>query len=61
MGIIVAAELLLRRTRTGHKLPAIGTNETATTFSGVNIPFFRLWVYGLPGMLSSAFAALPLG
>ena len=61
VGLTVAAELLLRRTRTGHKLLAVGTNATAATLSGVNVPFFRLWVYGFSGLLSSAFGALLLG
>lgn len=59
--VTVAAELLLRRTRTGSQLLAVGTNETAATLSGVNVPFFRFIVYGVSGAISAAFGALLLG
>jgi ribose transport system permease protein len=61
VALTLTAEFLLRRTRTGAKLLAVGSNQTAATLSGVNVPRFRLWVYGLSGLLSSAFGALLLG
>jgi ribose transport system permease protein len=61
LALTIIAELILRRTRTGQKLLGVGTNETAATLSGVNVPFFRFWVYGLSGAISSLFGALLLG
>ena len=52
--LTLLAEWILRRTKTGQKLLSIGANETAATLSGVNVPFFRLWVYGFSGALSAA-------
>jgi ribose transport system permease protein len=61
IALTVAAEFILRRTRTGHKLLALGINERAAVLSGVNVQFFRFWVYGVSGMISAMFGALLLG
>ena len=61
LALTLLAELVLLRTRTGQTLQGVGTNETAATLSGVNVPRFRFWIYGLSGALSSTFGAILLG
>lgn len=61
LALTVIAELILRRTRTGHTLLAVGTNETAATLSGVRVKLFRVGVYGFSGMMSAVFGSLLLG
>lgn len=61
LALTVIAELILRRTRTGHTLLAVGTNETAATLSGVRVKRFRVGVYGFSSMMSAVFGSLLLG
>lgn len=59
--LTVIAEVLLRRTLVGQKLMSVGTNETAATLAGVNVPVFRFWVYAFSSMISSVFGVFLLG
>ena len=61
IGLTVAAEVMLLRTRTGQKLLSVGTNDVTATLSGVRVPVFRFWVYAISGMLSSVFGMFLLG
>ena len=61
IGFTAAAEVMLRRTRTGQKLLSVGTNDVAATLAGVNVPIFRFWIYAISGMLSSGFGVVLLG
>ena len=61
IGLTVIAEVVLRRTLVGQKLLSVGTNETAATLAGVNVPVFRFWVYAFSGMTSSVFGVFLLG
>jgi ribose transport system permease protein len=58
IGLTIAAEFILRRTRTVQTLLSVGTNETAATLSGVRVKSFRLGVYGFSGMMSALFGGL---
>lgn len=49
VGVIV--HILLSRTRIGRYLYAIGSNETATRLSGVNVFKVKLFAYGASGLL----------
>jgi ribose transport system permease protein len=59
--LILFADFILRRTRTGQKLFSVGTNDTAATLAGVNVKTFRLWVYAVSGIISTIFGVLLLG
>jgi len=61
VGLTLLAEFTLRRTRTGYKLLAVGTNDRAAKLSGVNVPLFRFWIFGASGMFSALFGAILLG
>lgn len=49
--VAVAAHVLLTRTRIGRYLYAIGSNETATRLSGVNVFKVKLFAYGASALL----------
>lgn len=59
--LVIVADFILLRTRTGQKLLSVGTNDVAATLSGVNVDFFRLLVYGVSGLVSALFGLLLLG
>jgi ribose transport system permease protein len=59
--LAVGMELLLRRSRTGRKLIAAGTNEKAALLSGMNVSSFKIGVYAFSGLCSSLFGLLVLG
>ncbi len=49
--VAVLAHVLLSRTRIGRYLYAIGSNETATRLSGVNVFKVKLFAYGASALL----------
>jgi ribose transport system permease protein len=49
--VAVVVHVLLTRTRIGRYLYAIGSNETATRLSGVNVFKVKLFAYGTSGLL----------
>ena len=61
LGCTLLLESLLRRSRTGRKLTAVGTNEKAALLSGINVATFRIGVYAFSGLCSSVFGILVLG
>ncbi len=52
-GIVVAASILLRKTRLGRYIYAVGGNEVAAKLSGVNVKKVKLLVYTIAGGLSA--------
>jgi ribose transport system permease protein len=52
-GIVVAAAVLLRKTRLGRYIYAVGGNEVAAKLSGVNVKNVKLLVYAIAGGLSA--------
>jgi ribose transport system permease protein len=59
--LAVGMELLLRRSRTGRKLTALGTNEKTALLSGMNVSSFKVGIYAFSGLCSSLFGVLVLG
>ena len=57
----VALTLLLRRTRLGLELFAIGSNDVAARLSGVRVRVTRTLAYGLSGMFAALGGVLVLG
>ncbi|UCD51056.1 MAG: ribose ABC transporter permease [Phycisphaerales bacterium] len=52
-GIVVAVAVLLKRTRFGRYIYAVGGNEAAAQLSGVNVKRVKLMVYTIAGALSA--------
>ena len=52
-GIVVAATVLLKRTRFGRYVYAVGGNEEAAKLSGLNVKRIKLMVYTAAGALSA--------
>jgi ribose transport system permease protein len=52
-GIVIAAAVLLRKTRLGRYIYAVGGNEVAAKLSGVNVKKVKLLVYTIAGGLSA--------
>ena len=50
--LYVVAQFGLKRTVLGRCVYAIGGNEEAAKFSGINMTFYKMVVYGLSGLLS---------
>ena len=61
LALVLAMEFLLRRSRVGRKLTAVGTNEKAALLSGINVATFRIGIYAFSGLCSSVFGVLVLG
>jgi ribose transport system permease protein len=61
IGVVLLMEFLLRRSKIGRKVTAIGTNEKAALLSGINVSAVRIGVYAFSGLFSSLFGALALG
>jgi ribose transport system permease protein len=61
LALVLVMEFLLRRSKTGRKLTAVGTNEKAALLSGINVPTFRIGIYAFSGLCSSVFGILVLG
>ena len=57
----IGITLLLRRTRLGLELFAIGSNDVAARLSGVRVRVVRTIAYGLSGMFSALGGMLVLG
>lgn len=51
--IVLIAVVLARKTRTGRYIYAIGGNESAARFSGININKIKLLVYTIAGVLAA--------
>ena len=51
--VLLILHFLLSRTAWGRKLYGVGSNETAATFSGIDVSRVRLTVYALSGLLSA--------
>lgn len=47
--VILLAIFIARKTVFGRLVLAIGSNETATRFAGINIPYYKVAVYGISG------------
>jgi ribose transport system permease protein len=58
VGIYVVAHFVLRRTRFGRYVYAIGGNEEAALLSGVPVRLHKTMVYGVAGLLSGCAAVL---
>jgi ribose transport system permease protein/erythritol transport system permease protein len=48
--------ILMNKTVYGRKLYAIGTNDVAALWTGINVKATRMWAYVLSGMISSLVA-----
>ncbi len=55
---VAAIAVILARTRFGRQIRLIGQNEEAARFNGVNVPFVKLAVYSLAGLLSGVAGVL---
>lgn len=51
--LVVLFYTLSRRTMLGRYIYAVGGNEKATAFSGINVDRVKLWVYALGGALAA--------
>jgi len=51
--VVGVAVLVVRRTKLGRYIYAVGGNERAALLSGVNIKSIKLWVYSIAGMLAA--------
>ena len=49
--VAIVAGVLLGRTRMGRYVYSVGSNETATALSGVNVYYVKLFAYGMSGLL----------
>ena len=54
----LAAATALKKTPFGLSLFAIGHNETATRYSGIEVDRFKVWLYTLSGLASGVTATL---
>jgi ribose transport system permease protein len=52
--LVVVFYVVLQRTRLGRYIYAVGGNEKAAEFSGININRIKLWVYALAGALAAS-------
>jgi len=52
-GIVIAATVLLKKTRLGRYIYAVGGNEEAAKLSGLNVKRVKLMVYTVAGALSA--------
>ncbi|MBO9617510.1 MAG: ribose ABC transporter permease [Niabella sp.] len=51
--VVLLAAFITKQTRLGRYIYAIGGNETAAKFSGINIPKVVIMVYALAGMMAA--------
>jgi ribose/xylose/arabinose/galactoside ABC-type transport system permease subunit len=62
MAIIVATGgFLLNKTYQGRYIRAMGSNEEATRLSGINVKFYRVFVYTICGFLTGIAGLIMLG
>jgi ribose transport system permease protein len=52
-GLVVIFYIVSRGTTLGRYVYAVGGNERATTYSGINVKRVKLWVYALGGALGA--------
>jgi len=52
-GLVVLFYIVATRTTLGRYIYAVGGNEKATAFSGINVDRVKLWVYALGGALAA--------
>lgn len=52
-GLVILFYLVSKRTMLGRYIYAVGGNEKATAFSGINVNLVKLWVYALGGALAA--------
>ena len=57
-GIVIAATVLLKKTRFGRYIYAVGGNEEAAKLSGLNVKKIKLMVYTIAGALSAVGALI---
>lgn len=55
---VVVVWVILNKTTFGRRLYALGTNDVAATWSGVNVKFNRMTVYILSGVISGLVAVV---
>lgn len=55
---VVIVWLLLNKTTFGRRLYALGTNDVAATWSGINVKFNRMVVYIISGVISGLVAVV---
>lgn len=60
-GLLVALEFLMRRTRVGRSLYAIGSNEEAARLAGVRVFQMKAVAYGLSALLAGLAGVLYVG
>lgn len=58
LGIALFASFVLRRTRFGRHIYAVGGNDTAARFSGINVDRVRIAVFAITGFLVGIAALL---
>jgi ribose transport system permease protein len=51
--LVVVFYIVLKNTRLGRYIYAVGGSEKATAFSGINVNRVKLWVYALAGVLAA--------
>jgi ribose transport system permease protein len=51
-GLIAVFMVIMKRTRFGRQVYAVGGNERAATLSGLNVNRIKLWVYTIGGALA---------
>lgn len=52
-GLVVIFYIVSRQTTLGRYIYAVGGNERATSYSGINVKQVKLWVYALGGALAA--------
>jgi len=61
IGVTLVVMFILHFTKTGISLYGVGSNEKAAILKGVNVKWFRVWVYGISGAISTVTGLLLLG
>ncbi len=56
--VILVAILILRVTPVGRKIYAIGNNEAAAVYSGIDTDRIKLWIYAASGFLAATAAVV---
>ncbi len=59
--VAIIGHIFLLRTITGRYIYAVGGNETASQFSGINVSKTKILVYGLSGLTAGIAAMIMLG
>ncbi|MCW6510940.1 ABC transporter permease [Lichenifustis flavocetrariae] len=61
IAVALVTVLMLRRTRFGARVYALGANPLASALSGVNVPMTTLALYGFSGLMAGLAGLLALG